>query len=100
MSESDDSEFCIRIVDRDGGPRENREVTCFYPGILGGSETRHTDGDGWCSFPTHGFDHTDKIYSVQYYDILILSRAILLSEGEDIHDGATFSFTVIDEAEE
>jgi hypothetical protein len=96
----EEEEFHIRIVDKDGDGISNREVSCFYHGILSGSETRHTDDDGWCSFPTFGHSTIGEIYSVQLYDILVLSRGILLSSGEDIHDGAEFSFTVIDGEDE
>jgi hypothetical protein len=100
MSDDDDgSTFSIRLVDEDGHAVGNREVTCFYPGGLlpGGSHTEYTDDDGWCEFPTFGSSSVTKIYSYELHGIWVSKRSVLLSDGEYISDGATFSFTVIDE---
>jgi hypothetical protein len=94
MARHDDGTFSIRLVHgKNGRPASNRKVTVFYGG---GSETRYTDDDGWSSFPTLGYSYVGQIYSVEYYGILVLSRGVLLSKGERISDGATFSFAVND----
>ena len=100
MSDDDDTgTFSICLIDEDGRPHTNRRVTCFYPGVLlpGGSETRYTDDSGWCEFPTHGYGYIGEIYSYALHGILIQERSVLLTDGEKIYDGATFSFTITDE---
>jgi hypothetical protein len=99
MSDDDSGTFSIRLVDDDGDPISNRKVTCFYSGGLlpGGSHAEYTDDDGWCEFPTFGNSSVSEIYSYELYGLLVQQRSVLLSDGEDIHDGASFSFTVIDE---
>jgi hypothetical protein len=98
MSNEDAGTFSIRLLDEDGRALRNRGVTCFYQGRLlpGGSETRYTDSTGWCNFPTHRYDYIGKIYSYALHGIFIQKRSVLLSKGEEIYDGANFSFTIID----
>lgn len=100
MSDDDDGDetFSIRIVDPEGYPIRSREVTVNYSGFFSGSETRYTDEDGWCQFETLGHSIVDEIYSYrQNFDMLLSMSSIKLSDGEDIFDGATFSFVIADE---
>jgi hypothetical protein len=44
----------------------------------------------------YGYSFTGKIYSYRFYGLFARTEEVLLSDGEDIFDGAAFSFTVID----
>lgn len=95
--QSDDGgTFSIRLVNADGDPIENRSITVFYPGLIGSSTTEYTDHDGWAEFGIYGHRRTAEIHSYELYGILIQKRAVTISDGEEIHDGASFSFTIID----
>jgi len=94
---SDEGSFSVRLVDEDGYPIGDRSVTVFYGGFLSGYETQYTDSDGWAEFPTFGHSNVDKIYSYELHGLLVQKRDVLLSDGESIFDGATFSFTIQDE---
>ena len=96
-SMSDDGTFSIRLVDENGDALTDRKVTVFYKGILGGSEKRYTDYDGWAEFPTFGENYIGEVYSYELRGILVTKHSVLLTGGEEIYDGATFSFTIQDE---
>jgi hypothetical protein len=91
----DDGTFSVRLVDGDGEPISNRWIMVDY-GFMSGMEKRYTDHDGWCEFPTLGKNYVGTISSYRLYSILILQEGVILSEGEEISNGATFSFTIID----
>lgn len=63
---------------------------------MGGGEDQYANDDGQCEFPLYGYSFTGKIYSYRFYGLFARTEEVLLSDGEDIFDGAAFSFTVID----
>jgi hypothetical protein len=88
--------FSIRLMDKRNRPLRDREITVFYSGFMSGWEKGYTDGNGWCSFPTHGKSYVTKVYSYSLHGILIQKRSELLGEDVRISDGATLSYSIVD----
>lgn len=88
--------FSIRLMNEDGEPVTDREVTVFYDGLFSGSESQDTDDDGWATFPIFSEpDYIGKIYTTELNDdLLVTSSTVLLTDGERVEDGDTFSYTV------
>jgi hypothetical protein len=87
---SDEGTFSIRVVDEDGRPVSNREVTIDY-GTMRGVGTEYTDDDGWAEFSTFGYSSVGRIWIKKYNsDMLITSTAVEVSDGESTYDGANF----------
>lgn len=91
--------FSVRLVDEEGNPYPNEEVTCFF-GFMHHEEVETTDGDGWAYF-THEHDEDGKMHVASLYvgGIWGQNKYVLLS-GEDIPDEDEKSFTIPREDEE
>lgn len=89
---SSDGGFSIRVVDEDGDPRRGVEVSIFYSasgaGLLpGGSESRHTDSDGWAEF-----DISTGTWGSLIEKVYVEGELVDTSLEPD--DGDTYSYTV------
>lgn len=88
--------FSIRLMNEDDEPVADREVTVHYSGLLSGFESRDTDSDGWAEFPLFSEpDYIGNVYTTELNDdLLVTSSSVLLTDGETVSDGDTFSFTI------
>ena len=93
----EDSTFSIRLMDKRQRPLSDRKITVFYSGMFSGWEDRYTGSDGWCEFPTFGRTWVKHIYSYMLFGFWAQKRSLVLAKDQKIFDGATLSFTIIDE---
>jgi hypothetical protein len=74
--------FSVRVMLHDGDPAKDVGVMISYSGILGGTEEKRTDSDGWVQF--HNPDESPGT-------IWVHGEAM---GDHSLADGKTYSFTI------
>jgi hypothetical protein len=83
-----DISYSIRVVDPDGDPVSGAEIMVSYFEFTGGTDTQHTDSEGWAEFETtYGICNVDGVYvngleAIEYPGLGL------------VEDGDTFSVTL------
>ena len=87
--------FTVRLVDENDNPISGRKVYVNYGSMRGVGE-EYTDEDGRADFPTLGYDSVGAISSYRLEGLLVQQVSEELSSGENIEDGAEFTYTIVD----